>query len=383
MKRGMRNSIEEIYRVIYYNPGITKPEISSILGITLPAVSENVNRLMDMGYIRASEKGMSRGGRRPILYEINPIYKYILGADIRKHYFYLFISDLYGSPIDDIVIPIEKQGFYSYISIMEKAIEIILGKNSLTFENLLSFSSSITGTTDIENKYVKRSLQLGWRDRPFSYEFERRLGVPVFIENDARVYAYNELESDDARNTAVVLFLGEGLGISFIIENKLFKGYTNKAGDNRFFGKALDTLMDIVRNNEVLRKINELPYYFEKFQPDKIKELNSSFEKFVSEDIERFVEEFSRLTILLINIINPKKVVLTGNIFDFNDYIYKGVRDRIRTCKSIYYVPQVKRSNYGDRPLEKGIVKMVMSKVFDLHLLSFEQKAEVFYEKAY
>ncbi len=379
----MRNSIEEIYKLIYYNPGITKPEIANLLGISLPAVSENVNRLFDMGHIRISEKGVSRGGRRPYLYEVNPTYRYILGADIRRHYFYLFISDLYGFPIDDIVVPIENPAFYSYISIIERAIDIILTKNSLNLGDMLSFSSSITGTTDIENKYVKRSLQLGWKDRPFSYEFERRLGIPVFVENDARVYAYNELESDDERNTAVVLFLGEGLGISFIIDNKLFKGYTNKAGDNRFFGKDLDILMNVVRKNEILKKINELPYYFEKFQKEKIEVLNESFEKEISEDIEIFIEEFSRLTILLINIINPKKLVLTGNIFDFNDYIYKGVRDKIKSCKSIYYVPQIKRSHYGERPLEKGIVNMVMSKVFDLHLLNFNQKAEVFYEKSY
>ncbi len=375
MKKNIGYSLEEIYKLIYNNPGITKPELADLLGVSLPAISENVNRLLDRGYIRIHKKGVSRGGRRPYLYEINPTYKYILGADIRKHYFYLFVSDLYGAPIDDIVIPVESPDFKSYVSVMKKEIDLLLRRNSLKRGDILSFSVSITGTTDIENKKVLRSLQLGWEDVSFSHKFEEILGIPVFIENDARIYAYNELESDDEKNVAVILFLGEGLGISFIINNKLFKGYTNKAGDNRFFGDRLGVLMDITRKNDILRKINELPYYFEKFQPDKIKGLNNDFEKYISEDIERFIDEFSHLAILLINIVDPKKLVLTGNIFDFNDYIYKGVRDRIKGCDSIYHVPQIKRSHYGDRPLERGIVKMVMSKVFELHLFKFNQKS--------
>ena len=363
--KNANKSLREIYKVIYYNPGIAKPEISPILEMSLPAISEYVNRLLEMDLVRISEKGTSQGGRKPLLYEINPEYRYILGIDIRKHFFYLFVSDLYANILDNTLIYMKDFDFYSYLSELEESIKKFLYKNSLSMNQILSIGVSITGITDMKNKHIEYSRQLNWKDVPFSYELERRFSLPVFIETDARVFAYNEIESKDPYNVVIVIFLTKGLGVSFIIDNKIFKGYTNRAGDIRFFGEELKTLMGVINKHKIISQISDLPYYAEKFEPDMIKALNKEFFKYLSNDIEQFISEFARFSEALINIINPKKLVLTGNIFDLNDYIYKGVRERIKNSLNISFCPQIKRSNYNEHPLERGIVSMIMNKFFE------------------
>ncbi len=363
--KNANESLREIYKIIYYNPGIAKPEISSILGMSLPAISEYVNRLLDMNLVIISEKGISQGGRKPLLYEVNPQYKYILGIDIRKHFFYLFLSDLYANILDNTLVSIESFSFYDYLSNVENEIKNFLYKNNLSMEQILSIGVSITGRTDINNKCVEYSRQLAWKDVPFSYELERKFSLPVFIETDARVFAYNEIESKDPNNVAIVIFLTKGLGVSFIVDNRIFKGYTNRAGDTRFFGEELELLMNVITKHSIIRQISDLPYYAEKFEPDMIEALNKEFFNYLSSDIEQFILEFAKFSETLINIINPKKLVLTGNIFDLNDYIYRGVRKQIENSSNISFCPRIKRSNYNEHPLERGIVNMIMNKFFE------------------
>jgi predicted NBD/HSP70 family sugar kinase len=74
----------------------------------------------------------------------------------------------------------------------------------------------------------------GWRDLPLEQEFSHMLGLPVWVENDASVAALAEFYQPgvlEKYSSALVLFLGHGLGGGVIADSDLMRGEYGNAGE--------------------------------------------------------------------------------------------------------------------------------------------------------
>src|SRR5206468_9800917 len=74
---------------------------------------------------------------------------------------------------------------------------------------------------------------LDWKDVPLKKELEKRLEVPVFVENDCNlatlgVYAH-ELRGKPRH--LVGIFLGTGIGGGLVLNGELFTGCGHAAGE--------------------------------------------------------------------------------------------------------------------------------------------------------
>jgi len=77
------------------------------------------------------------------------------------------------------------------------------------------------------------SPHLAWRDEPLREALRVRLGVPVWIENDANAAAWAEYRFGAARGESVVLCitLGTGIGGGMVLDGELFRGAFGVAGE--------------------------------------------------------------------------------------------------------------------------------------------------------
>ncbi len=68
----------------------------------------------------------------------------------------------------------------------------------------------------------------GWKNYPLRAVLERTLKIPVFLENDANLFALAEARQGAGRGKARILFftLGTGLGSSFICHGRILSGAT-------------------------------------------------------------------------------------------------------------------------------------------------------------
>ena len=66
----------------------------------------------------------------------------------------------------------------------------------------------------------------GWESYPLKNILQKRLGIPVFIDNDANAFALAEARFGAAKNIsrAIFLTLGTGLGGAVIFNSKILKG---------------------------------------------------------------------------------------------------------------------------------------------------------------
>ena len=100
----------------------------------------------------------------------------------------------------------------------------------------------------------------------------------------------------------------------------------------------------------------------------------------VREEMDAFTLHIARLMIAQIQMLNPKKVLLTGNVFDYNDFIYHQVKNHILEDDSMYHTPEIKRNIPGSGSLESGIVRFVMEKFFALAQFQIQEASHALTE---
>lgn len=89
------------------------------------------------------------------------------------------------------------------------------------------------GPVDPENGSVRTAPNLGWNDVPLAAELERRLGVPVALDNDVRVAVIGENEVGAGRGVDnwVAFWPGTGIGGGIVIDGRILTGVRHAAGE--------------------------------------------------------------------------------------------------------------------------------------------------------
>lgn len=86
----------------------------------------------------------------------------------------------------------------------------------------------IPSRIDQRNGIVLSAVNIPLRDTPFRAEMERRLDLPISMENDASSAAYAEFVHGAGRGTVnlIMLTLGTGVGGGVVAGGKLFRAWT-------------------------------------------------------------------------------------------------------------------------------------------------------------
>jgi glucokinase len=91
----------------------------------------------------------------------------------------------------------------------------------------------IPGWVEPETGIALDSSNLGWRNVGFAQEMARRLGSPVYIDNDVRMYTLGEASSGAGvgYRHLICLTLGTGLAAGIINDGVLVRGNRQLAGE--------------------------------------------------------------------------------------------------------------------------------------------------------
>ena len=74
---------------------------------------------------------------------------------------------------------------------------------------------------------------LAWRDEPVKAQVERRVSIPVVVENDANAAAWAEVALGAARGHrhAMLITVGTGIGAGLVLNGELYRGQWGIAGE--------------------------------------------------------------------------------------------------------------------------------------------------------
>ncbi|MDD5115759.1 MAG: ROK family protein [Candidatus Omnitrophica bacterium] len=179
----------------------------------------------------------------------------------------------------------------------------------------------------------------GWRKVGLKKILEQRLGLPVFIDNDAKLMALAEHEAGSARGygNVLCLTLGTGVGGGLFINNLLYRGVDNAAGEighvplnehGPVCGCGSQACLEsYIGNSRIIRRARRL------FGPD-----------VRLEDVSRLAREKNRKALAFwddvgkklglalsgaVNLLNLEAVVIGGGVAGAGYVLFKSVRRTI------------------------------------------------------
>jgi glucokinase len=125
------------------------------------------------------------------------------------------------------------QGFEHVIGRMAELANDLMGEKGVDRADVEVVGAGVPGLVDPVRGVVMGASNLGWRDVPAAEELGRRLGLPVYIDNDVRMYVYGEAVAGAGRGFRVVLGLtvGTGLAAALVEDGRLYFGGGFMAGE--------------------------------------------------------------------------------------------------------------------------------------------------------
>ncbi|MFA5115010.1 MAG: ROK family protein [Candidatus Omnitrophota bacterium] len=120
------------------------------------------------------------------------------------------------------------------IKIIIEAVNNILESQNLNKRNILGVGLGLPGSIDYEKGAVHSLTNIpGWKGVRLGSLLKKKLGIPVFMDNDANLMCLAEYRLGAAGGSryAVCLTLGTGVGAGVISGGRLYRGANNAAGE--------------------------------------------------------------------------------------------------------------------------------------------------------
>jgi glucokinase len=127
-----------------------------------------------------------------------------------------------------------ERGAETVISEMAQICQDLLGKGSLSAEDVVGIGLGTPGPLDLTKGEIVRAANLpGWTAVPIRDRLQELTGMPVVLENDANAAAFGEFWAGAGGGCGdmVMLTLGTGVGSGVIVDGRLLHGHFQNAGE--------------------------------------------------------------------------------------------------------------------------------------------------------
>jgi glucokinase len=100
-------------------------------------------------------------------------------------------------------------------------------------EPVIAVGVGVPGFVNHEAGISVKATNLGWENYPFVAELQKLISMPVYINNDVRLYIYGEALAGAGKGFKHILgiTLGTGIAAAVINEGQLYYGSGNRAGE--------------------------------------------------------------------------------------------------------------------------------------------------------
>jgi glucokinase len=100
-------------------------------------------------------------------------------------------------------------------------------------EPVLAVGVGVPGFVDHEAGISVKTVNLGWENYPFTAELQKLVPIPIYINNDVRLFVYGEALVGAGKDFKHVLgvTLGTGIAAAVVNEGQLYYGSGNRAGE--------------------------------------------------------------------------------------------------------------------------------------------------------
>jgi glucokinase len=221
-----------------------------------------------------------------------------------------------------------------------KAITTAIKENSLDKSDILGVGLGLPGPIDVKGGRVHFFPNIsGWKDVRLKSILEKKIKLPVFLDNDANLMSLAEHRLGAARgaDNAVCITLGTGVGGGIILEGRLYRGRAYAAGEighiplNEYGPKCncggRACLEAYIGNKRIMEEARRI--FKKNISLEELSRLANSGHKKAR---AIWVKAARRLGIALagvINLLNPDCVVIGGGLANAGKVLFDKIKETV------------------------------------------------------
>lgn len=383
LPRGNRNLMREINRAILLNAikadgPISRADLAHRSGLSPATVTAITGDLIDEGLIFEKETGDSSGGRRPILLALNPRGGFVVGVKLMEDHAVGALTDLNAAVLEKDSIVFPDSTVDGVIDSLVRLVNTLILDGKISRKNLLGVGVGLAGVVDSSSGMLRQSPFFGWKDTPLRDLLQERLHVPVSIDNDVNTLTLGEkwLSVGLPEDNFVVITVGRGIGMGMVINGEIVRGKSGGAGE---FGHI------VVDPNGPLCDCGKHGC-LESFLSDRA--LLATAHRQVGEDVRDIDDLVKRAsdgnpaarsvlasagTLLgrevanLVNILDPKLIILSGEGVRMGDAFFKPLLDSVtqNVMPGLAEDTEIRMATWGDDVWARGAASVVIGGLFN------------------
>lgn len=376
-----RANLERVVRAVRMAGSLTQAEIARSTGLSAATVSNIVRELKDGGTVEVTPT--SAGGRRARSVSLSGDAGIVIGVDFGHTHLRVAIGNLAHQVLAEESEPLDvdassAEGFGRAEHLVNRLIET----TGISPAKVIGVGLGVPGPIDVESGTLgSTSILPGWTGINPSQELAGRLGVPVYVDNDANLGALGELVWGSGRGVRDLAYIkvASGVGAGLVIDGHIYRGPGGTAGEIGHI--TLDEAGPVCRcgNRGCLETFTAaryvLPLLMPSHGPDLTMERVVQLAREGDPGCRRVIGDVGRHigsgVANLCNLLNPSRVVLGGSLAEAGELVLGPIRDSV----SRYAIPSAARQlsvlpgALGGRAEVLGALALVLSEMGDSTLL--------------
>lgn len=352
-------NINRVLKILWDKEPISRVEIARILDLDKSTVSKMIQTLLQRRIARSLEQGNPGpvGGRKPTYMGINPDYGAVLGVEVQTDFVRVLALRLDGTMLfqETESIGLRSRG---PSQVFEEAVSKNMKRVEAMGRRTVAAGFGVSGIVDPFRRQILRSMPLAIEDPVYIDEaMEERLGIPIFVENDARCCCWGDLVRGRGSTPRSFLYLlgefrhqdvlrpdalGIGVGFGFVIDGKLHYGSNFAAGEFR----------SIFKEDRNLTQFS-MPSMDETFLLDSPPEIRG-----------RVFRELARNLAFLFNMLNLNKIGVAGDLLAFEEELREAIVREVKGNWAYTDQAELQIDFTGPWSVAYGAAAMILEQMF-------------------
>ena len=337
----------EIIRL--YGP-VSRIDIARRTNLTAQTVTNITKNLMQEGLIFESDRKQAGRGAPSILLEINKDAAYSIGFDFDKDHLTGILVDIHGNKRQrinyDLNFPSPDEVMDLITEMVDELIQMENIDRDLIWGVGVGFPGPLVITEgNVHFEAVNPEDLPDWDKVPVVEILEKKLNIPVYLENNASAAAIGEKWYGSGKHLSnfFYVFFGAGLGGGLVINGQLYSGFAGNAGEVGYIPTSVGPeVVTGQSDSEYLGSYFNIATLIEKLREsgaaiDSASELEALFDDgnpILMEWIDTAIHKLTPLVISIEYLIDPQAIYFGGRL---PDKIIRHIVDKLEE-----YMPNIR-----------------------------------------
>ncbi|GLR10062.1 transcriptional regulator [Mixta theicola] len=337
-----------VYRLIDQLGPISRIQIAEHSQLAPASVTKITRQLIERGLIKEVDQQASTGGRRAISIVTETRGFHTIGVRLGRNDATLTLYDLSGKSLAEEHYPLPERTQETLEHALFNAIEHFNGVHQRKLRELIAISIILPGLVDPNNGIIRYMPHITVNNWPLVANLKQRFNVTSFVGHDIRSLALAEHYFGASRDCAdsILVRLHRGTGAGIITNGHIFLGSNGNVGEighiqvdplgERCHCGNFGCLETIAANSALENRVRRLQQqgYPSTLSPDDcsiqaICKAANRGDALATEVIEHAGRYLGKAIAIVINLFNPQKIVLAGEITEAEKVLFPAIESCI------------------------------------------------------